>query len=263
MAQPSSRDLAQAAWAAAADLIDLQLSPLGLAAMDAMDLQPGQVILDIGCGAGQTLIQLAARVGSAGRVIGVDIAPRLLALAHARAAGLSNITLIQHDAATLDLPDASIDGLFSRFGVMAFADATAAFRNFHRMMKPAARLGFVCWRSLEENELDYLPLRAAGLDIAVDRTSFSFENADHIAAVLASAGFHGIGAKALDKRVSSGDLEAMLTVLTKVGPLGKILRETPALRASAEPKVRAALAAASDGHHVSLGAATWIVTATA
>jgi SAM-dependent methyltransferase len=112
------------------------------------------VIVDIGCGAGQTVLQLAQRVGPGGQVIGVDIAPLLLTLACQRAEGLSQVSFIECDALRLDLPKESVDGFFSRFGVMAFADPIAAFSNFHRIMRPSGRLAFVCWRSLIENELD-------------------------------------------------------------------------------------------------------------
>ena len=77
----TSQDLGDQARAELADLIDLQMSPLGLAAIDALAPAEGQTVLDIGCGAGQTILQLMDRVGPAGRVIGVDLAPRVLAVA--------------------------------------------------------------------------------------------------------------------------------------------------------------------------------------
>ncbi len=58
------------AWAEAYELIDLQLSPLGLRAIEALNPGSGDIVLDIGCGAGQTLLQLAERVGREGQVIG-------------------------------------------------------------------------------------------------------------------------------------------------------------------------------------------------
>ena len=58
------------AWAEAYELIDLQLSSLGLVAVEALGLGAGDIVLDIGCGAGQTLLQLAERVGTKGQVIG-------------------------------------------------------------------------------------------------------------------------------------------------------------------------------------------------
>jgi len=262
-AQVSSSDLGDHARAEVADLLDLQLSPIGLAAMDALDPQPGQTIVDIGCGAGQTTQQLANRVGSLGRVIGVDIALRVLDVARSRTATLAQVQLIQADAATLALPDEMADGVYSRFGVMALDDPVAAFANFRRMTRRGGRLAFVCWRSLEENELDLVPLQAAGLDIEIDKTPYKFERRDYLLDLLQSAGFAQIKIEAFDARVSSGNLDAMMAVLTKVGALGKLLREAPALVSRVEPKVRAALVADASDRDISLKAATWIVTATA
>jgi SAM-dependent methyltransferase len=253
--------LAAQAWVEVRELLDLQLSPLGLRAMAALSPQPGDVILDVGCGAGQSVLQLAKLVGPQGRVIGVDIAQRLLELGRDRSAALDRVSFVECDATVLDLPDDSLDGVFSRFGVMGFADPAAAFFNFHRMMKPSGRIAFVCWRSLAENELDFLPLAAAGLESLVDRTPFSFEDPGDVRAILETAGFREVKVQAHDENVSSGDLEAMLTVLLKVGPLGKILRENPGLRATVEPRVRAALAVKDDGGRVALNAATWVITA--
>lgn len=258
---PSISELADRGRAEVADLLDLQLSPLGLAAIDALAPDPGQTVLDVGCGAGQTLLQLADRVGPRGRVVGVDIAPRVLDVARSRIAGLPNIELIQTDAATLALPEETVDGVFSRFGVMGFDDPAHAFANFRRMTKTGGRLSFACWRSLKENELDRFSLESAALGLPIDPTPFSFERRDYLADVLGSAGYRGIEIKAFDARVCSGDLDAMVAVLTKVGPLGKILRESPALLTRAEPRVRAALEARSSGGTVELNAATWIVTA--
>lgn len=257
----SSMEARDRAWAEVADLLDLQLSPLGLAAMDALAPRAGETIMDIGCGAGQTLGQLAERVGPSGRVIGVDIAPMVLAIARLRFAGDDRVRLVLADASALTLPEESVDGVYSRLGVMALAEPVAAFANFRRATRRGGRLGFVCWRSLEENELDLLPLVAADLGLSIDRTPFKLERRDYLAHVLRSAGYERIEIEPFDASVSSGDADAMITVLTKVGPLGKLLRETPELRARAEPRVRAALAARTAGGAVSLTAATWIVTA--
>ena len=256
-----ARNLAAEAWAEVAELLDLQLSPLGLRAMEALAPRSGEVIVDVGCGAGQTVLQLAHRVGPEGRVIGVDIAPLLLGVARLRAEGLSQVSFIEGDAVGLDLSGASIDAFFSRFGVMAFPDPAAAFSNFRRMLKPTGRL--VCWRSLEENELDLLPLRAAGLEHLLDPTPFSFEDPRYVRATLEKAGFKDIRISAHNQAVTSGDLDAMTTVLLKVGPLGRIVRENPELRLSAKTRVRAELATKGDPTRVALQAATWVVSARA
>ncbi|MBU2190663.1 MAG: methyltransferase domain-containing protein [Alphaproteobacteria bacterium] len=255
------RDLAARAWVEVADLLDLQLSPLGLLAIEALAPGTGDAVLDIGCGAGQSVLQLAERVGPAGRVTGVDIAPLVLDVARRRGAGRGGVNFIEADAQTLAQPDRRFDCLFSRFGVMAFADPAAAFANFHRMMKPGGRLAFVCWRALEENELDLLPLLAAGLEDRLDPTPFSFADPGHIRKILEAAGFRDIAVKPHDVKVSSGGIDAMLAVLMKVGPLGRILRENPQLRGEAEPRVKAALAELGDPAAVSLNAAVWVVSA--
>jgi SAM-dependent methyltransferase len=255
--------LAAEAWAEVREALDRQLSPLGLRAIEALAPRSGEVIVDIGCGTGQTVLQLANLVGPEGRIIGVDIAPLLLDAARERASGLGHISFIEGDAVVLDLPDESIDACFSRFGVMAFPEPAAAFANFRRMLKPTGRLAFVCWRSLEENELDLLPLRAAGLEHLLDPTPFSLEDPHYVRATLETAGFTDIRISAHDQVVTSGDLDAMTRVLLKVGPLGRIVRENPELRPSAESRVRAALATKGDPARVALRAATWIVSARA
>ena len=97
-----------------AELIDLQISSLGLAAMDALAPARGQTVLDIGCGAGQTVLQLADRVGEVGRVVGVDVGPRVFAVARSRTPHLTSVRLLQEGAAKSALPNESVDLVFSR-----------------------------------------------------------------------------------------------------------------------------------------------------
>jgi SAM-dependent methyltransferase len=257
----SSRLLQAQAWAEAYELIDLQLSPLGLKAIEALGLVSGDSVLDIGCGAGQTLLQLAERVGTEGQVIGVDIAPLLLEIAERRTKAFTQVRLIRADAQSLDLPCESTDAVFSRFGVMTFNDPVAAFANFRRILKPSGVLAFSCWRALRENELDHLPLSAAGLGSIVDESPFSLADPEYVRRALTAAGFSEISIQPHDQPVSSGDLDAMTRVLLKVGPLGRIVRENPALRTAAEPPLRKALSALGDPSRVQLRASIWIVNA--
>ena len=162
MITDAARDLAAQAWAELCGPLDRQLGPLGLRAMDALSPAHGETVVDLGCGAGQSSLQLAARVGFSGRVTGVDIAPRLLEVARRRARGLPQVAFVDADCSVLDLPTGSQDAAYSRFGVMAFMNPVGAFTNIHRILKPNGRLAFVCWRALAENELDLLPLQAAG-----------------------------------------------------------------------------------------------------
>jgi SAM-dependent methyltransferase len=165
---------------------------------------------------------------------------------------------------------ASFDAAFSRFGVMFFADPTAAFINIRRSLRPNGRLAFVCWRALEENPLDLLPLQAASPHLPPQPARdphapgpFAFANPERVGSILEGAGFREIEITAHDEPVGSGDLDTMLAVCSRAGALGKILRENPELRTAALPAVRSALAAHDGPDGVKLNAATWVVTARA
>jgi SAM-dependent methyltransferase len=180
------------------------------------------------------------------------------------------VRFVQADAQVFPFEPASFDAAFSRFGVMFFADPTAAFINIRRSLRPNGRLAFVCWRALEENPLDILPLRAASAHLppqpALDPDApgpFAFANPNRVRGILERAGFGEIDITAHDEQVGSGDLDAMLAVCSRVGALGKILRENPELRAATLPAVRSALAAHDGPDGVRLNAATWVVTARA
>jgi SAM-dependent methyltransferase len=154
--------------------------------------------------------------------------------------------------------------------LMFFADPTAAFINIRRSLRPNGRLAFVCWRALEENQLDVLPLRAGSAHLppqpAHDPDApgpFAFANSDRVRGILERAGFGEIEITARDEQVGSGDLDTMVAVCSRVGALGKILRENPELRAATLPAVRSALAAHDGSDGVRLNAATWVVTARA
>ncbi|MEF0938926.1 class I SAM-dependent methyltransferase [Rhizobium sp. BR 362] len=195
------RQLHAKAWAEEYELIDRQLSPLGLRAMDELHLGPAGTVIDVGCGTGQTLLQLAERVGQHGLIYGIDISEPLLRVAGQRTSKFENVQLIETDAEVLDLPSGSADAVFSRFGVMSFGDPVAAFSNFHRLLKPKGRLAFCCWRPFRDNELDRFPLHSAGFQSPADETPFSFSDPDYVRTVLASAGFKDIAITLTTKRL--------------------------------------------------------------
>ena len=202
--------------------------------------------------------------------MGVDLSTAVLAFAERAAEGCKRVRFIRADAEVFPFEPASFDAAFSRFGVMFFADPVAAFVNIRRSLRPKGRLAFVCWRTLEENPLDSLPIGAASAHLppqpAYDPDApgpFAFAKPDRVRGILQRAGFEEIGIAARDELVGSGDLETMLAVCSRVGALGKILRENPELRAAALPAVRSALAAHDGPHGVRLNAATWVVTARA
>jgi SAM-dependent methyltransferase len=259
-----------AAWAEVRKPLERQLAPLGQRGLEALAPRPGENVLDIGCGGGETALELARAVAPHGTVLGIDLSGAVLAFARRVAKECERAWFVQADAQVFPFEPASFDAAFSRFGVMFFADPAAAFINIRRCLRPNGRLAFVCWRALEENLLDILPLTAASAHLppqpAHDPDApgpFAFANPDRVRRILKGAGFEEIEITACDELVGSGDLETMLAVCSRVGALGKILRENPELRAAALPAVRSALAAYGGPDGVRLNAATWVVTARA
>jgi SAM-dependent methyltransferase len=263
-------DIRVGAWAEVRAPLELQLAPLGRPALAALAPRPGESVLDIGCGGGETALALARAVAPDGTVVGIDLSTAVLAFAERAAKGCARVRFVQADAQMFPFGPASFDAAFSRFGVMFFADPIAAFVNIRRSLRPKGRLAFVCWRALEENPLDILPLSAASAHLppqpAHDPDApgpFAFADPDRVRGILERAGFGEIEITARDEQVGSGDLDTMLAVCSRVGALGKILRENPELRAATLPAVRSALAAHDGPDGVRLKAATWVVTARA
>lgn len=263
-------DAAGPTWADLQPPLDRQLAPLGRRAMAALNLRPGERVLDIGCGAGQTTLDLAQAVAPDGHVLGVDISRPLLEVARRREGGAS-VAFLEADAQTHAFKPAEFDVVFSRFGVMFFADPEAAFANIHRALKPGGRLAFVCWRSPFENPIMSLPMQAAlahvqSVPAPPDPGApgpFAFADAARPTSILATAGFKDIIVTPHDEDVGPGDLETALALTLRVGPLGAVLRENPDQRDAVVGAVRAALAAHDGPDGVKLASATWIVTATA
>ena len=259
-------------WASLQDRLDHQLEPLGQRAMATLAPTPGERILDIGCGSGQTSLALAQAVSPAGSVLGVDISHPLLEVAQGRVADLTNLAFQEADAQVAPFEAAKFDAAFSRFGVMFFADPPAAFANIRRALKPGGRLAFVCWRAPAENPFMTLPMAAAaGLlppspPVATDPHApgpFAFADAERVRTILASAGFTDIAITGHDQKIGSGDLDQTLTVALKVGPLGAVLREHPDQRVAVIAAVRQALAQHDGPDGVKIACATWIVSARA
>lgn len=150
-------DAGGAAWVAFQDQMDRQLALVGAAALSALRVQPGESVLDIGCGCGATTLDLAAAVGTTGRVVGVDISVPMTELAAQRLAerGFDHSRALVGDAQVTTTSDIGgpVDAVFSRFGVMFFADPVAAFKNIRALMKPSGRMAFVCWQGPDKNRL--------------------------------------------------------------------------------------------------------------
>jgi SAM-dependent methyltransferase len=150
-----------AQWVERAPILDLMLAPMTAPVMDALALKPGMRVVDIGCGNGTTTMLLARRVSFEGAAIGVDISTPLVNLAAKRIGqAASNARVYDVDAATMDFPGTPFDAAFSRFGVMFFEQPQPALANIRKQMKPGAKLAFVCWRGMDENPWNKIPMQA-------------------------------------------------------------------------------------------------------
>ena len=257
-------------WLEIREPLERQLEPLGQAAMAAIQPLPGERVLDIGCGIGGTPLVLARAVGSSGQVVGVDLLQAAIDVARRDPGPPRNVTFLCGDVQSYPFQIGSFDAAFSRFGVMFFADPVAAFSNIRRALRSGGRLGFVCWRGLNENELDELPLRAASSClpaalIADAGTSgwLSFSDRESIREILVSAGFADVKIAPHDEQVECGSFQATVDVCSRVGALGKILRDHPELRSEAVPALELALRPLDGPNGPTLHAATWVVTARA
>jgi SAM-dependent methyltransferase len=264
-------------WTELHRLLDMELRPLGLEAQAALAPQPGERVLDIGCGSGETSLDLAAAVAPGGAVLGVDISRPMLDLAERRASPLGlEVRFAVADAQAVDFQAADFggerfDAAFSRFGVMFFSDPSAAFANILKALRPGGRIAFVCWRPPAENPLMTAPFKAVEHLIPPQPPSdphapgpFAFADPERVRRILGEAGFGQVAIRPFDAKVGGWTAEEALIVAQRVGPLGVVLRENPELR----PKVLDAVVAELQRHtgadgKVRMAAAVWIVTATA
>lgn len=258
-------------WLRAEERLEHGLSRFGVAALDAAAAQLGEAVIDIGCGTGPTSLVLARSVGASGRVLGLDVSTPLIeqAKARARAAGATNAEFVVGDASTHPLRP-EYDLLFSRFGVMFFADPASAFAHLRGALKPGGRLAFVCWRSFKENGWAFVPFMAAIPHLPpIERPApnapgpFAFADADRVRGILGDAGFKGIEIAAVDRDLPyGGSLDEALRFVTDFGPLQQPLAQAPAeSQARAVAAVREALGRLGAAGPMTLPGACWLVKA--
>lgn len=188
-----------AKWLANLARFEGMIAPIGEALLKQADFNPGERVLDIGCGGGGTTIAIAQAVAPSGEVLGIDISPDLTTASTQRAkeAGVKNIRFICADAATVQLADAPFDRLFSRFGSMFFPEPHQAFANLHGLLRPGARIDLAVWGPPRDNlwmmEMMGVVRRYVDIPPAIPRTPgpFAFEDIDYLKQILASGGFSG------------------------------------------------------------------------
>lgn len=261
-------------WVKMQERLDVQINPLGLAALQRAAVQPGEHVLDVGCGCGQTSLQLALQVGPDGSVTGIDISQPMLARARERQreAGVKNLEFLWADAQTQVFEPQRFDLIFSRFGVMFFDDPPAAFRNLRAALRPAGRLCFICWQALERNDWVRVPLRAAAQYVELPPPPapgapgpFALSDPERVRTILAAAGFQDIRCEAHETQINLGgtaSMEGAVEFLLEIGPVAMLLRDaTAAVRERVAQAIRTALVPYASQEGVHLPGAAWIVLA--
>ena len=258
-------------WTELQDVTDAMFAPLTEIVMAAAAAKPGERVLDIGCGCGATVLELARRVGPTGRVLGVDVSEPMLARAAERSAALANVELVLADASTHRFP-ATFDLVFSRFGVMFFDDPVAGFANIRAAMAPGGRLVAAVWRAFAHNAwvqvpwhaaLPLLPPQPAAIPGAPGQ--FAFADPDHVRAVLDQAGFSDIVLAPHDPPIPmTGPGEAALAAerMTRISVVSRALSQAdPELRGPVTAAIADAFARRETTAGLTLGGAIWLVSA--
>ncbi len=256
-----------AAWAQQPDRYDAMLGALGLHALGAARLQPGEAVLDVGCGSGQLSRQAAERVAPGGRVLGIDVSGPLLDVARARA---GSADYVQGDAQDHAFGE-RFDVVVSRFGVMFFEDPVAAFSNLRAV---AGRLAFVTWQAAPRNAWVMTAVGALVPHVGIPRLAapgepspFSLSDPARLRAVLERAGWQDVQVEPVEVPVlvgGPGDLDAAVGFYAQDTSILRLLRDVDPRQVEAGFRaLREAVAERMSPDGLRLGAAAWVVTARA
>jgi SAM-dependent methyltransferase len=196
-------------WVRQQELLREFATPVSLWMIDAVHPQPGERVLELAAGLGETAMLAAELVAPLGGVVISDQAEAMLEGARARAIalGLSNIEFQALNAEWIDLPLASVDIVTCRWGYMLMADPAAALSETRRVLRPGGRVALAVWDTLDSNPWALLPAReliARGLAPAPDPSApptpgpFALGAPGRIQELLEQAGFVELRVEALE-----------------------------------------------------------------
>jgi ubiquinone/menaquinone biosynthesis C-methylase UbiE len=240
-----------------------------------LQLAPGARAVDVGCGWGDTAIELARKVGANGYVLGLDCCDAFLEKGRkdAAAEGLRNVRFVAADVQTYPF-EPEYDFAFSRFGMMFFSNPVAAMRNVRKALKPGGTLMFITWRVIDDNPWLGMPkavvsrfLPPPGEDAQTCGPGpFSMVNPDVVREQLAAAGFRDVAFERTDGPVMVGrDVEQAVDFQLALGPAGEIVREAGALAEARRDEIHAALtrelARYVTSNGIQMQSSSWTITA--
>ena len=258
-------------WVQFQERQDRMLHPLGRRALETGLLRSGERALDVGCGCGDTTIDLARKVAPSGTAVGIDVSTMMLARARERTAGSDlNVSFIDDDAQTHVFADDSFDLVYSRFGIMFFAAPQEAFINLRRSLSTGGRIAFVCWRTREENPWMTIPVQVAAQYLPRPQPSppgapgpFAYADRGYVFETLQAAGFRDIDIEAHDEPLRlGGDLESAVDLSVRVGPMAQPVADaTVEIQARVRADLQDALTPYLTDSGVCVPSGTWIVSA--
>jgi SAM-dependent methyltransferase len=254
--------------------MDAMLAPLMTAALDRARPAVGEIVLDVGCGCGATLLALADRVGPDGSVLGVDISAPMLDRARERVrdSAVRNVRLTLSDAAVHAFEPGAFDLAFSRFGVMFFDDPDRAFANIRSALAAIGRLAFVCWAPPRDNPWLTVPLTVARQHLPPQPESdpsapdpFAFADPDRVSGILTRAGCSAIDIARHDTSIricGPGEAEQAAHFAMESGPVGRAMAGAEAVaRAAAEQAILAEFRRLEGPGGIALPGSVWLVSA--
>jgi ubiquinone/menaquinone biosynthesis C-methylase UbiE len=216
-------DRRAAAWERRAEAIEQHLTSYGRHGIDALALAAGERVLDVGCGTGSGTVALAQRVGPGGSVVGVDLAPAMVAAARRRVeAEIGNVSFLVADAESAAL--SGFDAAYARFALALFADPVAGLANIGRALRPGGRIACLDWGPRQDNPWMTVPRLAVaqtlGIAPPVMTSEYDLPGAlrrQH--AVFDRAGFAGTDVRAVtgERRISDATVAEDITTLFEEG----------------------------------------------
>jgi len=225
--------------------------PLALRMATVAEVGSGQRVLDVGCGIGDPTLQVAVLVGPHGRVLGIDIAEGMVAIARERAAalGLAHVEFRVDDITTAALPEAAFDVVLGRWSLIYLEDVPAVLERLRRALVPGGRIAVTAWAPPEANPWFLVPHEALArlgpvppLDVSAPGL-FHLSMDGALARALVAAGFQTVGQErvVLSQLVHDG-AEFWRMMSDTGGPLGsRIDRLSPAAAGAVAADVAARL----------------------